>query len=83
VIGEEKTGCRFCQQLVNEINYIRDVEIKHLESKVQDTCNVINQLYEMVSMGSYGDLEFAEHFIRDNYIPTEKEVKDLEDDLPF
>jgi hypothetical protein len=80
----KNTNCNCgCEQLLTEINYIRDVEMKDLEQEVQHACNVINQLYDMVSTGSYGDLEFADDFIRDNYIPTEKEIRDSLDDLPF
>lgn len=86
-MSEIKTGCQFCEQLITEINYIRDVEIKHLEGKIQHACNVINQLYDMIQddtlVRNGADLEFAEAYMIANYIPTEKELKGLEDDLPF
>jgi|GEM_PF-4026597 len=80
-------NCKACEQLLTEISYIRDVEIKHLESKIQDACTVINQLYDMIQddtlVRNGTDLEFAEAYVIENYVPTEKEIKDIIDDLPF
>jgi len=76
-----------CDQLLTEINYIRDVEMKDLEQKVQESCRIINGLYDLLGCDIDPDcsqIKHAEQFIRDNYIDV---VNDSclpnNDDLPF
>lgn len=80
-------SCSGCEQLLTEINYIRDVEIKALEVKIQDGCNVINELYDILKddtlVRNGTDLHFAEAYLHENYVPAQKELNDIEDDLPF
>jgi hypothetical protein len=79
--------CQSCEQLSTEINYIRDVEMKDLEDRIQQACDVINQLYDMIEdptlVRNGTDLQFAEVFLKDNWRPTQQEIKDMEDELPF
>ncbi len=75
-----------CDQLLGELDYIRSVDMPHLESKIQDACEVINKLYDMIidptATQNGVSLSFAEEFIKENYTPKINPNPNLSD-LPF
>lgn len=75
-----------CDQLLLELDYIRSVDMPHLESKIQEACVIINRLYDIIGNQPISpELTDAEKFIRENYNEPEKETRDVSDPdyLPF
>lgn len=85
----EKCNCG-CDQLLNEINYLREVDLPAAESELQDALYHLNSLmdllHENLHPADYLIFESepflaAESLIRRRYTPPKREIS--EDDLPF
>lgn len=79
--------CQSCEQLSNEINYLRDVDMKALEQDIQSACKIIGDLLDIMPVGIVSEyveyVEYAELFYRQHYItPPPKDDNEL-DELPF
>lgn len=66
-MSDINNGCQFCEQLVTEINYIRDVEIKHLEGKASETGTGTELVVDRDSkkiLSFNGGVEITEHRLK-------------------
>lgn len=79
--------CQTCETLLNEINYLRDVDMKALEQDIQYACKIISDLLEICYEKKATGLSDAEQFYREHHIEADKpgsmESNYIDDDLPF
>lgn len=82
--------CQSCEQLINEINYLRDVDMRDLEQKIQYSCKIVSDLLDIIydlALSNGMSVGEAEDYYRKNYIkpdePGSAESNYIDDDLPF
>lgn len=83
-INSQHCGCG-CEQLLTEINYIRGVDMPSMEHTIQEGCNVISSIIDLLPPEfdlNNEVLKQAENYYRQHYNFVKPETVDP-DELPF
>jgi hypothetical protein len=82
----EKCNCGY-EQILGELDYIRSVDMPHLENEMQRACDIISALLDALPPETPCDLDAvknAEQFYRERHIAKPQcDRFSLPDDLPF
>ena len=81
---KDQIGCPSCDQLLTELNYIRDVDMKDKDETIYRACTLIRELIDAIRGKDYDPecLNWSEMFYNEHFIYREPTDIDA-DELPF